>query len=86
MSAHYPARPDYTDADREADILPPVTIDGDSNHVTIGDVTLPGRWIEHGGISVHPGGDDDINTLTVTFLVGAIDVTDSALAQVAVTP
>lgn len=86
MSAHYPARPDCTDADRVANMLPPVNIDGDANQVTIGDVALPGQWIQQGCIAIHPGGDDGINTLTVSFLVGSIDVTDSALTQVSVTP
>lgn len=84
MSAHYPARPDYTAADREQDILPPVEIDGDDNTITIGDVTLLGTWIQANGVSLQPGGDDAVNTLTVTFIVGDVDITDSALAQVTV--
>lgn len=83
MSAHYPARPDYTDADREAGILPPVTIDGDTNQLRIGDSVFLGNYILRGGISIQPG-DDSFNTLTVTFIVGSIDVNDSALARVSV--
>lgn len=34
---------------------------------------LPG-WIKEGGVVIKPGGTRDINTLTVTFLVGAVDI------------
>lgn len=45
-----------------------ITRDG----IYFGDEKVPGLIAED-GITFHPGGSDEINTLTVTFLVGAVE-------------
>ena len=80
MSAHYPS--DRTTAERERGILPSVKIGG--QRVTIDEITLPGIWIARDSVGIHAGGRDNINRLTITFLVGEIDVTDDAIDQVKV--
>lgn len=81
MTGRFQAQPDYDAADyNERGILPPVTIAPDG--VTIGDAHLSANWIEARGIHIKPGGNDSINTVTVTFLVGAIDVADASLPHV----
>jgi hypothetical protein len=48
--------------------------------VYIGGLELPGA-IEEGGVIVKPGGVKNINRLTVTFLVGEVDIDGSSLTQ-----
>lgn len=55
------------------DPIKPVRIIRDA--VYIGGVKLPGA-IEEDGIVVRPGGGRNSNRLTVTFLVGAIEMID----------
>lgn len=83
MTGRFQAQPDYDAADyNERGILPPVTIAPEG--VTIGDAHPSANWIEARGIHIQPGGNDSINTVTVTvtFLVGAIDVADDSLPHV----
>ncbi len=51
----------------------PVRITRDAIH--FGDHKLPGLILD-GGITVTPGQDDDVNILTVKFIVGAVNVED----------
>lgn len=51
----------------------PVRITRDA--VYFGDERLPG-CITQGGIMLEPGGGTDLNRLTVTFLVGPVNVDD----------
>ncbi|WP_099024334.1 hypothetical protein [Mycolicibacterium palauense] len=69
---------------------PPVTIGVD--HIKIGDVVLPGHWIARDGVVVSPGfaeltryggGLRESSRVTVTFLVGDIDVEAAAVGYVA---
>lgn len=53
--------------------MPEVVISGAK--VLIGGQELPGL-ILRGGVHVAPGGCDDVNKLTVTFLVGRVFVED----------
>lgn len=76
------------------DVEPKMTIAPD--HVKIGDVVLPGIWIERGGVIVRPGivevSTDDYSggsreiregaTVTITFLVGDIVLDEAATEHV----
>ncbi len=81
MTAHYPAMPDETFNDDNG-MCPPVQIYTD--HIVIGGTRIDGMWIEENGVTVHPGLGTDINRVTVTFLVGKIDVDDASLKHVKV--
>lgn len=81
MTAHYPPMPDETFNDDNG-MCPPVQIHAD--HIVIGDKRIDGMWIEQGGVTVHPGSEHDINRVTVTFIVGKIDVDDESLPYIKV--
>jgi hypothetical protein len=46
------------------------------NAIYIGEERLPG-CIAKEGVTIKPGGADDINRMTVEFLVGPVDVEDA---------
>lgn len=81
MTAYYPPMPDET-FNGEGGFTPPLSIRHD--HIVIGDLTIDGKWIEQDGISIHPGSKDDVNRVTVTFLVGPVAVEDAAIPHVKV--
>lgn len=56
-----------------SDIIKPVRIERDA--VYIGGQKLPGA-IEEDGVIVRPGGHKSLNRLTVTFIVGDVEVVD----------
>lgn len=82
--AHFPPMPDETYGEDDGSTFPPVTVN--HNQVTIGEVTLPGSWIQHRGVQVTVGDQDNINTVTVTFMVGSINVEDQCLPYVELAP
>jgi len=43
--------------------------------VQVGNTLLP-NYIERGSVTVTPGGRYDCNRLTVTFIVGKVDISD----------
>lgn len=58
------------------DLTTRITRDG----VYFGDEKLPGI-IAQDGVTLRPGGADDINRLTVEFLVGPVECTDPLVEQ-----
>lgn len=82
MPATYPATPDAND-----DFFLPAKITRKA--VQIGELVFSGdtkHYIAEHGVTLVPGGDKAINQLTVTFLVGQVDIEDDALKQVEVRP
>lgn len=60
----------------------PVRITRDA--IYIGDEQLPG-CIATGGVTLKPGGNNDVNRLTVTFLCGPVTADDPWVTQAEVT-
>jgi hypothetical protein len=58
---------------RAGDLIKPARIT--RNRIHIGDIELPGAILDE-SVYVKPGGGSRINTLTVTFLVADIEITD----------
>lgn len=89
-----PSKVDGSGEPIAVDVEPTMTIAPD--HVKIGDVVLPGIWIERGGVVVRPGivevSTDDYSggsreiregaTVTITFLVGDIVLDEAATEHV----
>lgn len=90
VKVHYP-RPPLSDGSpsTRSDIEPPVVISRD--RIQIGDVSLPGLWILDHAVKVRPGYAEltrsgrtrvEPATVTVTFLVGEIDIDQDAIDHV----
>lgn len=80
MAATYPSRIGF-------DKLLPAQIT--KSYVRVGDLLFSAEnrhYIKENGVCIKPGGPDNINELTVTFLVGEIQVEDDAINQVQVAP